>query len=143
MPWAGFPTYANEKKVPTLPVQPGAEPTRKQGDLCTSTGGLVDQSTKLQLYKFTCLIADIKMVHVYATQGHTYKPTNIKVAEQEKRAKYKMYATAGLAFAPAVVNTFGPLGPDLLLIGWKCATKAAHRVLPNIALANSQEQGKE
>ena len=55
----------------------------------------------------------------------------------------QMYATAGLAFAPAVVNTFGQLGPDLLLIGWKCATKAAHRVLPNIALANSQEQGKE
>ena len=26
MSWAGFPTYANEKKVPTLPVQPGVQP---------------------------------------------------------------------------------------------------------------------
>ena len=47
-----------------------------------------------------------------------------------------MYATAGLAFAPAVVNTFGQLGLDLLHIGWKCATKAAHRDLPNIAQAS-------
>ena len=77
------------------------------------------------------------MVHVYATQGHTYKPSNIKSAELEKWAKYKMYATAGgLAFAPAVVNTFGQLGPDLLHIGWKCATEAGHRDLPIIAQAS-------
>ena len=83
------------------------------------------------------------MVHVYATQGHTYKASNIKTAEQEKRAKYRMYPTAGLAFAPAVVNTFGQLGPDLLRIGWKCATKAAHRDLPNIVLASQQDQDTE
>ena len=143
MSWAGFPTYANEKKVPTLPVPPGENPTRKLGDLCTSTGGLIDQHTDLGFYRHTQLVADIKMVHVYTTQGHTYKPSNIKTAEQEKRAKYRMYSTAGLAFAPAVINTFGQLGPDLLRIGWKCATKAAHRDLPNIALASLQDQGTE
>ena len=25
MSWAGFPMYANEKKVPTLPLQPGVQ----------------------------------------------------------------------------------------------------------------------
>ena len=87
MSWAGFPTDANEKKVPTLPVQPGVEPSRKRGDLCTSTGGLIDQNTELGFDRLTRLVADIKMVHVYATQGHTYKPSNIKSAELEKRAK--------------------------------------------------------
>ena len=42
-----------------------------------------------------------------------------------------------------MVNTFGQLGPDLLHIGWKCATKSAHRDLPNIAQASSQDQGTE
>ena len=42
---------------------------------------------------------------------------------REKRAKYKMYATAGLAFAPAAVNTFGQLGPDLLRIGYSGGLK--------------------
>ena len=56
-----------------------------------------------------------------------------------------MYVTAGLGFAPAVVNTFGQLGPDLLRIGWKCAAKAAQRDLPNIVLASLQDsdQGEE
>ena len=88
----------------------------------------------LHFNNLTRLVADVKMVHVFSTQDHTYKPTNIKAAEQEKRTKYKMYVTAGLDFAPAVVNTFGQLGPDLLRIGWKCAAKAAQRDLPNIVL---------
>ena len=94
----------------------------------------------------TRLVADIKMVHVFSTQDHTYKQANIKAAEQEKRAKYKMYVTAGLGFTPAVVNTFGQLGPDLLCIGWKCAAQAAQRDLPNIVLASLQDsclQSKE
>ena len=92
------------------------------------------------------LVADIKMVHVVSIQDHTYKPTNIKAAEQEKRAKNKMYVTAGLGFAPAVVNTFGQLGPDLHFIGLKCAAQAAQRDLPNIVLASLQDsclQSKE
>ena len=123
MSWAGFPTYANEKKVPLLPAQPGAQPTRKRGDICTSTGGLVDRNAVLHFDNLTRLVADIKMVHVVSAQDHTYKPTNIKAAEQEKRAKCKMYVTAGLGFAPAVVNTFGQLGPNLLCIGWNLQLK--------------------
>jgi hypothetical protein len=62
-----------------------------------------------------------------------------------KRAKYKMYVTAGLGFAPAVVNTFGQLGPDLLHIGWMCVAQATERDLPNIVLASLQDavQGEE
>ena len=91
------------------------------------------------------MVADIKMVHVISTHDHTYKLTNIKAAEQKKRAEYKMYVTAGFGFAPEVVNTFGQLGPDLLRIGWKFAAKAAQRDLPNIALASLQDsdQGEE
>jgi hypothetical protein len=99
----------------------------------------------LHFDNLTRLVADIKMVQVFATQDHTYKPTNIKAAEQEKRAKFKMYVTAGLGFAPAVVNTFGQLGPDLLSKGWNCAAKAAQRDLPNIVLASllDSDQGEE
>ena len=82
MSWAGFPTYANGKNVPLLPVQPGAQPTHKRGDICTSAGGLVDRNAALHLDKLTRLVANIKMVHVFSTQDHTYKQTNIKAAEQ-------------------------------------------------------------
>ena len=110
-----------------MPVQPGAQPTRKKKDICTSTGGLVDRNAVLHFDNLTRLVTDLKMVHVFSTQDHTYKPTNIKAAEQEKRAKYKMYVTAGLGIAPAVVKRLGQLGPDLLRIGWKFAAKAAQR----------------
>ena len=89
------------------------------------------------------MVADIKMVHVVSAQDHTYKPTNIKAAEQEKRAKCKMYVTAGLGFTPAAVNTFCQLGPDLLRIDWKCAAKAAQRDLPNIAMASLQDSDQD
>ena len=87
MTLAGFSTYANEKTFPLLPVQPGAQPTRKRGDIYSSTGKLVDRNTVLHFDNLTRLVADIKMVHVFSTQDHTYKPTNIKAAKQEKRAK--------------------------------------------------------
>ena len=114
-----FSHVCQREKVPLLPVQPGAQPTHKRGDICTSAGGLVDRNAALHLDNLTRLVADVKMVHVFSTQDHTYKSTNIKAAEQEKWAKYKMYVTAGFGFGPAVVNTFGQLGPDLLRIGWK------------------------
>ena len=56
MSWAGFPTNAHEKKVPALPVPPGVDPTRKLGDLCTSTGGLIDQNTDLGFDRLTQLV---------------------------------------------------------------------------------------
>ena len=71
------------------------------------------------------------MVHVYATQDHTYKPDNLKTAYKEKNAKYKLYSTGGLAFAGCVMNSFGQLGPDILRIGWKCASKAARSDVPS------------
>ena len=52
-----------------------------------------------------------------------------------------MYVTAGLGFAPAVVNTFGQLGLDLLCIGWKCAAKAAQTDLQ--VLSSLQESQGE
>ena len=77
------------------------------------------------------MVGDIKLVHVYASQGHAYKPDNIRIAYKAKNAKYKMYSTAGIAFAGCVMNTFGQLGPDVLRIGWKCASKAARRDEPS------------
>ena len=86
MSWAGFPTYAHEKKVPLLPVPQGDEPTRKRGDLCTSTGGLVGRNGQLGFDNQTRMVGDIKLVHVYASQGHAYKPDNIRTAYKVKHA---------------------------------------------------------
>ena len=46
-----------------------------------------------------------------------------------------MYSTAGTAFAGCVMNTFGQLGPDVLRIGWKCASKDARRDEPSLSLS--------
>ena len=76
------------------------------------------------------LFLDVKLGHMYQSANGSHprllKPTAISSMETSKRTKYQQaYRDKGFAFAPAVCNTWGELGPDLLRFLWAVAEFSA------------------
>jgi hypothetical protein len=80
----------------------------------TKVGGRIPLRCTPPFDRFTRLVLDVQLGHVFAsaTQGH--KPFKQSM-ERAKRAKYTdLYRARGFAFAPLVTNSWGVLCPDVL-----------------------------
>ena len=116
----GISTTANETDIPTVSVS-----SRKRGDLMTRRGGRIPLRPSPPFDRFTRLVMDVKLGHVFATDTHAPKPSSIRDMEQAKRGKYTdLYRDRGFAFAPLVINSWGVFGPDLLRFLWAVADHA-------------------
>jgi hypothetical protein len=121
----GISTTAAEVEIPTV-----SSSSRKRGDLMTRRGGRIPLCPSPPFDRFTRLVMDVKLGHVFDTDSHTPKPRSIRDMERAKRGKYTdLYRVCGFAFAPLVVNTWGVFGPDLLRFLWAVADHAARNAL--------------
>ena len=92
----------------------------------TRCGGRVPLQVSPHFDRFTRLIMDVQLGHVFQTNGHVFKPSSIREMEASKRRKYTdPYRAIGFAFAPLVANSWGVCGPDLLRFLWAVADHAA------------------
>ena len=126
---AGVLCTARERDIPFTeqddPNQPGRSLNRR-GDIVTKCGGLVPTNQRAGFTRWTRLVLDVKLGHTFASQHHHFKPNTIAAMESLKRSKYQTaYRTKGIAFAPAVCNSWGELGADLLRFLWAVASHAA------------------
>ena len=133
---AGIPTTALQKNVPFTydesdgPPRPD-QPQRRRGDVATTVGGVLKPCPEQPwINNFTRIILDVKLGHMYQSANGSHprllKPTAISSMETSKRTKYQQaYRDKGFAFAPAVCNTWGELGPDLLRFLWAVAEFSA------------------
>ena len=142
---AGIPTTALQRNIPFTydesdgPTRPD-QPKKRRGDVVTTVGGVLKPCPEQPwINNFTRIILDVKLGHMYesATASHPrkLKRTAISTMETSKRTKYQQaYRDKGLAFAPAVCNTWGEMGPDLLRFLWAVAEfSARHQVgLPDL-----------
>ena len=133
---AGIPTTAEEKNVPfthyeSAGPQSESQPKKRRGDIATTVGGVLKACLEQPwINNFTRIILDVKLGHMYASANASHprkvKTTAISSMETSKRTKYQQaYRDKGLAFAPAVCNTWGELGPDLLRFLWAVAEFSA------------------
>ena len=80
--------------------------------------------------RFTRLVLDVQLGHVFATQTHSLKPQSLRSMETAKRTKYTdLYCARCFALAPLVANSWGVLGPDTLRFLWAVADHAARNAL--------------
>ena len=121
----GIPTTAIESQIPTV-----SDTSGKRGDLMTKVGGRIPLRCTPPFDRFTRLVLDVQLGHVFATQGHVLKPQTLQSMERAKRVKYTdLYRARGFAFAPLVTNSWGVLGPDVLRFLWAVADHAARNAL--------------
>ena len=109
----------------------------------TRRGGRIPLRPSPPFDRFTRLVMDVKLGHVFATDTHAPKPSSIRDMEQAKRGKYTdLYRDRGFAFAPLVINSWGVFGPDLLRFLWAIADHAARNAmsLPLDRLSSSLSQ---
>ena len=117
----GIPTTANEAQIPCISAT-----TRQRGDMMTRVGGRVPLQVSPHFNRFTRLIMDVQLGHVFKTHHHELKPVSIKDMESRKRRQYSQaYCAIGFAFVPLVANSWGVCGPDLLRFLWAVADHAA------------------
>ena len=94
----------------------------------TKLGGLVPTNPRAGFTRWTRLILDVKLGHTFASRDHLFKVNTIAAMESLKRSKYQTACRSkGLAFAPAVCNSWGELGADLLRFLWAVAGHAARQ----------------
>ena len=92
----------------------------------TQVGGLVPLQVSPDFDKFTRLIMDVQLGHVFKTHIHELKTSSTKDMETRKRRQYTdAYRAIGFAFAHLVANSWGVCGPDLLRFLWAVADHAA------------------
>ena len=121
----GIPTTAIETQIPTT-----SDTSGQRGDLMTKVGGRIPLRCSPPFDRFTRLVMDVQLGHVFATHAHVLKPETLRSMELAKRRKYSApYRTRGFAFAPLVINSWGVLGPDLLRFLWAVADHAARNAL--------------
>ena len=119
--FGGIPTTANEAQIPCISAT-----SRQRGDMMTRVGGRVPLQVSPHFDKFTRLIMDVQLGHVFKTHIHELKTSSIKDMETRKRRQYTdAYRAIGFAFAPLVANSWGVCGPDLLRFLWAVADHAA------------------
>jgi hypothetical protein len=121
---AGIPATSIEHNIPYLD-----EISHKRADLMTLTGGIISDNSLYGLSsRYTRLIMDVRLGHVFTTESHHVKEHTLREMERDKRRKYTDgYLRQGYAFAPMVANTWGQMGPDLLRFLWALANYAAHQ----------------
>ena len=119
---AGIPTSGWEREVPYADA-PGDK--RVRGDFITQRGGLVPDNVRYRFDKFTQLVGDAKIGHVYDL-NHKPKTCNLNDFQNKKINKYRIpYRNQGRAFVPCVANSFAQLGSELLRLLFKLAGHAA------------------
>ena len=117
----GISTTAIEAQIPCINSS-----SRQRGDMMTRGGGRVPLKPSPHFNRYTRLIMDVQLGHVFATGNHVFKSSSIKDMETHKRGKYTdAYRAIGFAFAPLVANSWGVCGPDLLRFLWAVADHAA------------------
>ena len=117
----GISTTATEAQIPCISAT-----SRRRGDMMTRSGGRVPLQVSPHFDRFTRLIMDVQLGHVFRTKDHVFKPSSIREMETSKRRKYAdSYRAIGFAFAPLVANSWGVCGPDLLRFLWAVADHAA------------------
>ena len=117
----GIFTTAIETQIPCINSS-----SRQRGDMMTRGGGRVPLKPSPHFNRYTRLIMDVQLGHVFATGNHVFKSSSIKDMETHKRGKYTdAYRAIGFAFAPLVANSWGVCGPDLLRFLWAVADHAA------------------
>ena len=99
-----------EKSVPVVEVSVTAAGGRRQlrpgprlgrGDIITKHRGIVPDNPKDRLNRWTRLVLDAILCHVYRTSDHCFKKNNLKTWRQSKNRKYSAaYHRAGFAFGP-------------------------------------------
>ena len=132
---SGIQMEAGEKFVPIVPISVSAAAGRRQvrpgprmgrGDIVTKHGGIIPDNPKYRLDRWTRLVMDAILCHVYTARDHCFKKNILKYWQQTKNRKYRSaYHRAGFAFAPLVSNSFGQMEGDMLRFLFKCADKAA------------------
>ena len=117
----GIPTTAIEAQIPCISTT-----SRQRGDMMTRVGGRIPLQGSQHFDRFTRLIMDVQLGHVFKTLQHELKPVSIKDMESRKRRQYSdAYRAIGFAFVPLVANSWGVCGPDLLRFLWAVADHAA------------------
>ena len=128
---AGVTCTARERDIPYTeqddPNRPG-QTLRRRGDIMTKGGGIVPTNRRAGFTRWTRVVLDVKLGHTFASRAHQFKANSIHAMESLKRSKYQAaYHNKGLAFAPAVCNSWGELGPELLRFLWAVADHAARQ----------------
>ena len=80
-------------------ARPG--PQMGRGDIVTIHGGFVPDNQKYRLDRWTRLVMDAILCHVYTSRDHCYKMNTLKCWQHSKNRKYRSaYHRARFAFAP-------------------------------------------
>ena len=141
---------AGEKDVPVVQVSVTAACGRRQarpgprmgrGDIVTKHGGIVPDNPKYLLDRWTRLVMDAILCHVYTTRDHGFKKNTLKWWQCSKNRKYRSaYHRARFAFAPPASNPFGQIEGDFLRFLFKCAHNAAWT---RVGLGNIEPDNRE
>jgi hypothetical protein len=147
---SGIQMEAGEKFVPVVQVSVTAAGGRRQarpgprmgrGDIVTKHGGIVPDNPKYRLDRWTRLVMDAILCHVYTSRDHCFKKNTLKYWQRSKNRKYRSaYHRARFAFAPLVSNSFGQMEGDFLRFLFKCAHNAAWT---SVGLGNIEPDDRE
>jgi hypothetical protein len=88
----------------------------KQGGLMTKVDKCIPLQGSPPFDRFTQLVMDVQLGHVFATNTHALKSQSLRSMEYTD-----LYCVRGFAFAPLVANFWGVLGPDVLWFLWAVA----------------------
>ena len=96
----GISTTAAEVEIPTV-----SSSSRKRGDLMTRRGGRIPLCPSPPFDRFTRLVMDVKLGHVFDTVSHTPKPRSIRDMERAVRGPLAQGRASGHVGRRAVTKS--------------------------------------